>query len=230
MLVEHWKYIPSYEGEYMASTFGNIKSVKFGKEKILSPALNRNGYKQVCLHNNRIRKVVRVHQLVAMTFLNHTPCRMEKMVDHIDNNKSNNNLSNLQLVNNRENCSKDRNPESTLTGVYLAQDRFVSRIYFDGKSYHLGFFETKEKAQEKYNEALSKVDVLLKNELLGYLKSCIRENSSKYRGVSYSKRDNKWGANAWVNGKQKWLGSFDSEEDAFSSVKQFKNNNHGFSI
>lgn len=53
---EIFKDIDGYEGLYQVSNFGNIKSLKYGKEKILKHCENRYGYLTVTLTKNKKRK------------------------------------------------------------------------------------------------------------------------------------------------------------------------------
>jgi len=99
---ETWKDIPGYEGLYKASNIGNIKSYynKNGKS-ILKPSPKRSGYLQVILVKNKRNWSVGVHILVLMAF---TGSRIPgKQVNHIDGNKHNNNLNNLEWVTASEN-------------------------------------------------------------------------------------------------------------------------------
>jgi len=115
--MEIFKDIPGYEGIYQVSDLGRVKSLKFNKEKILKPGVNNHGYYTVVLCKGK-RKTINVHQLVAMAFLNHEPCGYNGLiVDHKDNNPLNNRLSNLQLISQRENTSKDKKGSSKYTGV-----------------------------------------------------------------------------------------------------------------
>jgi hypothetical protein len=118
--MEIWKDIPGYNGYYQASDLGNIRSLYFNKIKTLSQKIRKDGYYEVSLAKNKIRNTIKTHQLVAMAFLGHIRCGFEKVVDHVDNDKANNKLSNLQVVSNRVNTSKDayRNKKYTkLLGV-----------------------------------------------------------------------------------------------------------------
>ena len=45
-MIEEWKDIPEYEGLYQVSNLGNVKSLKFGKQKLLKPQINSRGYYQ----------------------------------------------------------------------------------------------------------------------------------------------------------------------------------------
>ena len=110
---EIWKDIPNYEG-YQASNLGRIKSLerfKKGKngslvsvkEKILKPQITRNGYYQVMLWKESIGKWYLVHRLVWEAFNGTIPEGLQ--VNHISERKSENRLSNLNLMTPKENCN-----------------------------------------------------------------------------------------------------------------------------
>jgi hypothetical protein len=106
-----WKDIPEYEGLYQVSNFGEVKSLSkprnvfnscyIAKERILKPALNDKGYKVVVLTKNKKHKTFRVHRLVALAFINNYESKPQ--VNHIDGNKLNNNIENLEWCTNGEN-------------------------------------------------------------------------------------------------------------------------------
>lgn len=103
------KEIPGFEGLYSCDSEGNIYSnareiiksnCSCGKKYIwkhpskkLSPAVRNDGYLQVNLRKNGKGSPNLVHRLIAKTFLN---CIKEE-VNHIDGNKKNNKLENLEL-------------------------------------------------------------------------------------------------------------------------------------
>ena len=95
--MEIWKDIKGYEGKYQASDLGNIRSLNYHREnklKLLTQCKDKDGYKVVLLYNNGRRKQFRVHRIIAETFLNNDdmlPC-----INHKDENKANNNVSNLE--------------------------------------------------------------------------------------------------------------------------------------
>lgn len=96
-MVEIWKDIPNYKG-YQVSNLGNVKNVN--TEKILKGGIKR-GYREVILIKDNKRKYKLVHRLVAETFIpnmNDYP-----QVNHIDGNKLNNNISNLEWCTRSEN-------------------------------------------------------------------------------------------------------------------------------
>jgi len=156
--IEVWKDVPEFEN-YKVSNLGNVKSLKNGKEKILKQTINGVGYYLIGLYSNGKRTHIAVNQLVAMVFLNHKPCGHKIVVDHIDTNKLNNKLCNLQLITHRENLSKDKKGTSKYTGVFLpkGQKKWRSEIRINGKKKHLGCFVSEKEASEAYKNALKKI-------------------------------------------------------------------------
>lgn len=94
---EIWKDIKDYENLYQGSNLGRVKSIKFGKERILKTFKNKDGYLQVGLWKNNKRKIFLVHRLVAQAFLDN-PNNLPE-VNHKDENKLNNVVSNLEWCN-----------------------------------------------------------------------------------------------------------------------------------
>lgn len=88
---ELWKEIPGYEGKYYISNFGNLKN---NRGMIMKPMKCTNGYLSACLWKNNQQKKVLIHRLVANAFLNN-PFHYDE-VNHIDENKTNNCVSNLE--------------------------------------------------------------------------------------------------------------------------------------
>ena len=100
-----FKEIPSFSS-YRINRLGQIWSDK--SNKFMKPFINNHGYQQTRLTNDEGKQqTIRFHQLVAITFLGHKPNGHILVVDHINYNKLDNRLSNLQLISNRENLSKD---------------------------------------------------------------------------------------------------------------------------
>lgn len=160
--IEVWKDIPEYEGLYQVSNLGNVRSLNYnktGKANILKTPVNPRGYARVNLSLYKKQKVSKVHSLVARAFLKHKPCGMKIVVDHIDNNPLNNNLYNLQLITQRENCSKDKKGTSKYTGVSWSKshNRWVAHIRINGVQKNLGLFTDEKEAAQVYQNELNKI-------------------------------------------------------------------------
>lgn len=111
--MEEWKDIPGYEGSYRVSNLGRVKSLsktitKLRKGKIVSYKLKgrvlktvctRYGYVEVNLGSRNRHKLV--HRLVAETFLPNPENKPQ--VNHIDGNKQNNRVENLEWASCSEN-------------------------------------------------------------------------------------------------------------------------------
>ena len=158
MKTEIWKDIKDYEGLYQVSNLGRVKSLKFGKERILSAATNATGYSLVALCNGKT-KAITVHQLVAMAFLNHKPCGYKLVVDHINTIKTDNRLENLQVITHRQNCTKDKKGTSKYTGVHWCKPRnkWRAEIRINGKTKYLGSFKSELEASEAYQLKLETI-------------------------------------------------------------------------
>lgn len=94
-----WKTIEGTNGEYQVSDTGLVKTTKTGR--ILRPAVDARGYERVCLFKMDRDRRYKVHRLVAMAFIpnpNNLP-----QVNHIDGDKRNNNVSNLEWITNEDN-------------------------------------------------------------------------------------------------------------------------------
>ena len=100
---EIWKDIKDYEGLYQVSNFGKVKSIKFGKERILKPVTDRHGYLLVSLWKNNKQKTYKVHRLVAEAFIPNLYNLPQ--VNHKDENPLNNNVNNLAWCNSKYNCN-----------------------------------------------------------------------------------------------------------------------------
>ena len=157
---EVFKDIPGYEGVYQISDLGRVKSLKLNRERILKPIVSGNGYLFVNLFCEGKQKNITVHQLVAIVFLNHTPCGHKIVVDHINCDEQDNRLSNLQLISNRENLSKDKKGyTSKYTGVCWKKQnkKWISQIIINGKAKYLGLFTDEYDAHLAYQRKLKEI-------------------------------------------------------------------------
>jgi hypothetical protein len=159
-LTEEWRDVPNYDGKYQVSNIGNVRNTNHrgtSKTVIVPQGVNRYGYYSLRLTKGSVSKTKEVHQIVAVVFLNHKPCGTVRVVNHIDENKKNNNVDNLEIVTQRQNSSLVRDHYSSkYVGVHLHKKsgKWLARIQINKKSYHLGCFDCEMKASEAYQTRL----------------------------------------------------------------------------
>lgn len=100
---EIWRDVIGYEGLYQVSNLGRVKALpKRGhKSLIMKQTIKKDGYIRIQLSKDAKSSCLYVHRLVADAFLPKTPEKSE--VNHIDGNKSNNALFNLEWVTRSDN-------------------------------------------------------------------------------------------------------------------------------
>jgi len=167
---EIFKDIVGYEGIYQVSNLGNVKTLSRmakhfrGGEKLIHEKelkQNKDGAGYLCvglyLNGKQIKKPI--HRIVAECFLNPIQSNVKIVVDHIDNNKYNNKVENLQYITHRENTYKEKVNKGKfkgVTGVSFSKirNKYVSAITINGIKKHLGYFETQEQAGIAYKNEL----------------------------------------------------------------------------
>jgi hypothetical protein len=97
--MEHWKSIAGFE-DYEISDEGRVKSHKYGREAILKPRISHDGYVwySLCKHGRGFTK--RANRLVAEAFIPNPESK--STVNHIDGNKMNNSVDNLEWATREE--------------------------------------------------------------------------------------------------------------------------------
>lgn len=168
MKKEIWKEVKDYP-DYLVSSKGKVKSKarivfrKDGsclpiKEAVLRPRIGTTGYYVLTLYKNKKGKTCKVHQLVAIAFLGHTPCGYDKVINHKDLNKLNNDVDNLEIITARENSNlKHIKSSSQYVGVHLCNGKWRAVISVKKKQTHLGYFHCEKEASNAYQEALNKL-------------------------------------------------------------------------
>lgn len=153
-----WKDIIGYEGFYKISNLGDVKflerkvSNRLIKEKFNKIHISKRGYYVTDLRVANIRKTLTIHRLIAIHFIENP--NNKSYVNHIDKNPLNNNIENLEWVNNMENvCHSKRFKEYSSKFIGVGWDKYArkwkSQIYHNGKSIHLGNFNSEEEAYKK---------------------------------------------------------------------------------
>lgn len=139
---EIWKPVKEYEGIYEVSNYGRVRSIgskhyvnkgtggfyRFRKGCIFKIQNASNGYKQVVLSKNGEHRIYRVHRLVAEAFIPN-PLRLPE-VNHKDEDRTNNNVDNLEWCTHQYNNSYgnkpargSKNPMARLTNEQVKEIR-----------------------------------------------------------------------------------------------------------
>lgn len=130
---EIWADIDNFVGRYQVSNFGNVRSIvdNHGKEKcqLKTPYPCKKGYWYVQLFVKDIHFRDSLHRLVAKAFLPNPANK--KTVKHIDGNKANNHVSNLEWATHSENLL-----HAHATGLKQGQQHYIGRKLGDTSKYH----------------------------------------------------------------------------------------------
>jgi hypothetical protein len=145
MKTEIWKDVIGYEGLYQVSNLGSVKSIYYKNGKTLKPLLCTNKYLMVNLYKNKKSSPQLIHRLMYEAFYGIKSCT-KYVIDHIDNNKLNNNLDNLQYITNRQNSYKDKTSKSGHHNIYLNSGSYLVRLRINNIKKSIGTFKTIEEA------------------------------------------------------------------------------------
>mgnify|MGYP003404754172 CR=1 FL=1 len=163
------KEINGYNGLYEVSDLGNVYSLNYrrsGFRKELIKTINTSGYYSVILCKNGVKKTFRVHRLVAIAFIENP--ENKETVNHIDVNKLNNHISNLEWNTVIENNSHSYNLRINCENSF--QDKTFKKVI-------------NTKTGEIFNS------VTLAAESIGYIRSRL---SHMLRGVNRNKTNFKY--------------------------------------
>jgi len=111
--------------------------------------IEKNGYRRIQIEG----KIYRAHRLVWKYHYGKDP---KEFIDHIDGNKTNNNIENLREATNQQNLfntGPSKNNKLGIKGVSKNGNKYVARIEINGKSKYLGMFNTIEEARLAREEA-----------------------------------------------------------------------------
>lgn len=242
---EIWRDILNHEGYYQVSNLGNVRGIKRTirrsdgvdytyKKRIRKPHKHISGYLMVTLRAvSGIIKTYKVHQLVAIAFLGYVQDGYKThIVNHIDNVKENNKLSNLELVTPRYNTScHKKNGTSKYTGVsyHSGDKKWLSSIQISGVNISLGRHDNEIDGYKTYQKALKNKD-LFKGDITEFrLKMGIknvRVPTSKHVGIYQLSKNKKWVAVVKISRKTKHVGFFKTEQEAYEARQKYiKDNN-----
>ena len=165
-MAEEFKIIKDFPN-YEVSNLGNVRNIKTGK--ILKPGIDSHGYYRLslCRNGNEYKKLI--HKLIAEYFIANP--YNKQCVDHIDNDRLNNNINNLRWASYQENNMNSKlssKNSSNYKGISFNKrcNKWEAYIRINGKTKHLGLFDKIEdavntrvkKAKEVYGEFMNKCE------------------------------------------------------------------------
>ena len=151
--VETFVKIDGFE-KYEVSNLGKVRNIKSGR--VLKTSLNNNGYLRLFLCKNNKRKHLYLHRIIATAFIDNPdekPC-----VNHIDENKLNNDLSNLEWCTARENLIHGTRTKRA------AEKCFKKVIQLDLNDNVLNEFESMKQAERETGVSVRRISDCCCNE------------------------------------------------------------------
>lgn len=145
--MEQWKVVKGFEN-YLVSSLGNVKTINGKLKKVVYDSKNDYGY--VELWKNNKGKKFRIHRLVAETFIPNTLGK--EQVNHIDGNKKNNCVSNLEWVTPKENIRHAI--ENDLSSIKYGSKNLASKLKEEDVKYireNAGINKSVKELSEIYN-------------------------------------------------------------------------------
>lgn len=178
---EEWRDIPEYFGLYQISNFGRVRSIGYGKERILKQRKDKDGYLIVNLWKDGKVKTFKVHRLVALAFLPN-PDNLPQ-VNHKNEDKTDNRVENLEWCSAKYNinygtCIKRRaeKQSKSIKGVFINRsDQSKPVAQFTKEGTLIGIYPSTAEAERQGFQS-------------SHIASCCRGERKTHKGYLW-----KWG-------------------------------------
>ena len=158
---EEWRPIPGF-AKYKVSNYGNVANAARGN--ILNPFIIAKYPAVNVSRDSGKRRTMYVHHLVAMAFMDHFPHGHDVVINHIDGDTENNNLSNLELTSHRKNILlgfETKLGENHFRGVTLVprgKRKYKASARKNGKMIYLGVYADPYEAAEVYRKFIESLN------------------------------------------------------------------------
>lgn len=173
---EIWKEIEGYDGDYLISNLGKVKSLKHKNPKILKPSAGKHAYLHIILYKNKKPFTHKIHRLVAEAFIpnpNNKPT-----INHINGIKTDNNLINLEWTTYSENTKHayDNGLHPNITNEKAVE---TLRISIYSNKLNLKFKSLTEAGNYLKNNYFNNVNPVVISNAIGYILNN-KNKKSKY--------------------------------------------------
>jgi hypothetical protein len=155
---EIWKDIQGTKEIYQISTFGNFRRYyrTYKEWRYLNGGICSRGYRYFKARTLDDKpKNFMIHRLIAIAFIPNP--ENKTYINHIDGDRLNNNIKNIEWATNRENSCHSRMmkfPNKLIGTTYnKSKEKYVSKIRIELKQVDLGLFDTELDAHEAYKDA-----------------------------------------------------------------------------